>query len=659
MTWLISLAIGIPGTLAAGLGLYLVVLAVASFRRRQITTADVSPLSHLVVLVPAHNEEQLIARCVRSLLKQSYPAHLYRVVVIVDNCSDQTELAASNAGAEVMTRRDVKAQGKGHALRWAMDRVLASDESVDAVVVVDADSIADRQLLSELVRSFQAGHAVVQGEYLVLAEDASPRTRLGELAFLLFHRVRLSGRAALGMSSNLVGNGMLFGRRTLAEHPWSAYTSVEDLEYSLNLREKGVRPAFAPMARVRGPMAPGYRIGAGQRVRWEGGRFYLVRTRIPRLFKTAVLRRDPSLIDAAVDLAVPPLTAFALIQAVGLGLATAGAYLNLASGWVVLAWLVSVFALSAFVLVGLLAAGAPAPLYIALLDLPRFVLWKLVAYTRIATGFDPSRWERTHRKSTADAPPNIEIAGVRIDPVDMDDALARIRQAIDAPGLLQVTTVNLDFLVRAQTNSHLRLAFRRSRLNLPDGAPVVWLGRLLGKRVPERVAGADLVPRLARDASASGARLFLLGGEGGAAQAAAARLLSDYPGLRITGCLEPPRAVLDEMDDDGIIATIRDAGADILLVAFGHPKQDLWIDRNRDRLPVSVAIGVGCVFDLLAGRQLRAPSWMQKTGLEWLYRLREEPGRLAGRYTTDLGWLPLIAAKVLFQRILAGPAEPA
>lgn len=657
MTWMVAASIGAPGFVAAALSLYLLTLALAAWRSPRPQSA-VGSRSRLAVIVPAHDEEQLVGRCVASLLEQTYPIQRYRVIVVADNCTDATAAAALTAGAEVMTRHDLAARGKGHALRWAMDRLLRSDPDLEAVVVVDADSIADPDLLTQLAASFEAGNPVVQGEYLVLAEDGALRTRLGELAFLLFHRVRLSGRAALGMPANLVGNGMLFGRSVLLQHPWNAFTSVEDLEYSLSLREVGVRPAFAARARVLGPMAPSYRAGSGQRVRWEGGRMFLARTRIPRLLKAAAVRRDPSLLDAAVDLATPPLAAFALIDALGLILATTATALRIAPAWVVAIWAFAAVALVGFVFIGMRAAGAPVALYVALFEVPRFLLWKVVAYVRIATGFDPRSWERTVRRSEGNVDP-VDISGVRIDPLSMDGALARIKAAIGSPTPLQVTTINLDFLVRAQTNTELRHAFRRSGLNLPDGAPVVWLARLLGKPVPGRVAGADLVPLLAREAATSGWRLFLLGGEGGAAGAAAARLQDDHPGLRVTGCLEPPRAELNEMDHDAIIAAITESGADVLLVAFGHPKQDLWIDRNRDRLPVSVAIGVGCVFDLLAGRQVRAPSWMQRLGLEWLHRLREEPRRLAGRYSTDLGWLPVLTAKVLYQRIVARPAGQA
>ena len=217
----------------------------------------------------------------------------------------------------------------------------------------------------------------------------------------------------------------------------------------------------------------------------------------------------------------------------------------------------------------------------------------------------------------------------------------------------------MDFLARAQVNPEVRAVLNQTALNIPDGAPVVWLGRLRGLQVPERVAGADLVPLLVGDAARAGSSVFLLGGEGGAAAASARVLQARIPGLQVAGVLEPPRSPLEAMDNDAILAAIRASGADLLLVALGHPKQDLWIARHAGQLPVSVAVGVGCAFDLLAARVRRAPTWMQGNGLEWLFRLFQEPGRLASRYATDLRWLITIAAGGLYERVLLQPSEPA
>jgi len=156
-------------------------------------------------------------------------------------------------------------------------------------------------------------------------------------------------------------------------------------------------------------------------------------------------------------------------------------------------------------------------------------------------------------------------------------------------------------------------------------------------------------------AAEMGARVFLLGGEGGVAAQAAAVLVAQHPTLVIAGTYEPPRASLDEMNHAEALALIEEAKPDILLVALGHPKQERWIELHRDHLPVSVAIGVGCVLDLIAGRSRRAPRWMQRLGLEWTYRLFHEPRRLVGRYLTDAFWLVPIVVTTVRGRILPPP----
>ena len=144
------------------------------------------------------------------------------------------------------------------------------------------------------------------------------------------------------------------------------------------------------------------------------------------------------------------------------------------------------------------------------------------------------------------------------------------------------------------------------------------------------------------------------------AAVAGARLQERYPGIVVAGTYEPPRAAIKDMNHAEILARIDEAKPDLLLVALGHPKQECWIDLHRERLPVSVAIGVGCVFDLIAGRSRRAPGWMQNAGLEWAYRAAREPRRLLGRYMTDAVWLVPITAGVVRSRLATRRlAEPA
>lgn len=651
MTSILGVLLALAGTVAACFGEYLTGLALAALApRRLAATTGAAPHSRLAVLVPAHDEESLIVRCVESLLAQTYPRDMYRVIVIADNCTDRTASLAMQAGAEVLVRNAPESRGKGQALRWAMDQVLNAEQLVDAVVVVDADSIADHNILVALERELAAGHPVVQADYRLLEDPGSPRSTMIAAGFLLFHQVRFSGRDRLGMAANLVGNGMAFSRAVLERQPWDAFTGVEDLEYSIRLRLAGIKPKFAPEAMVSGPGAGTQGGVLRQRLRWEGGRFHAVRTWLPAL----VAARQ---FDAALDLATPPFGLLVLGTGGGALVTALAVQIGIAPAWAIGPWLVALVAIPAFVLVGLTAAGSPGLAARVLLGAPRFLAWKLLTYLRLARGYDASKWDRSDRSPLAR---RVEIAGVPVDTVDLPGALSTLRAAIGGKRLFQVSTINLDFVVRAQRDPDLRGIFERSDLNLADGTPVVWLARLLGAEVPARVAGADLVPALMAEAAQTGATVFLLGGEGGVANAAAARYSELYPGLRIAGTYEPPRTSVEQMDNDQILARIEAAQPDVLLVAFGNPKQEQWIDLHRQRLQVKVAIGVGCVFDLVAGRSVRAPRWMQGAGLEWLYRVWREPRRLARRYANDAIWLLPIAARTLRSRLAAhGVAEAA
>jgi N-acetylglucosaminyldiphosphoundecaprenol N-acetyl-beta-D-mannosaminyltransferase len=215
---------------------------------------------------------------------------------------------------------------------------------------------------------------------------------------------------------------------------------------------------------------------------------------------------------------------------------------------------------------------------------------------------------------------------------------------------LQVCTVNTDFLVHAQSDVELKNVLQNSDLNVPDGFPMAMFGRVQGVTTARKVTGTDIVPPLMKAAARRGSSVFLLGGEHGIAAAAAHRLQAAEPDLVVAGCYEPPRAPIDAMDNEAIVARINASSADVLLVALGNPKQDTWIARHKDRLHVSVAIGVGCTLDVIAGRLGRAPKWMQTMGMEWLYRLSQEPKYLASRYVRDLRWLIATAWPMLAQR---------
>jgi N-acetylglucosaminyldiphosphoundecaprenol N-acetyl-beta-D-mannosaminyltransferase len=196
-------------------------------------------------------------------------------------------------------------------------------------------------------------------------------------------------------------------------------------------------------------------------------------------------------------------------------------------------------------------------------------------------------------------------------------------------------TVNLDFLAIARRNTRFLDTLNRADLAVADGMPLVWASQLQGRPLPERVTGVDLVDASCQVAEETGHGVFLLGAGPGVAEAAARTLQERYPGLRIAGVYTPPFGPLTPEEDARIVEMIRAAAPGILFVALGAPRQDQWIRAHRHLLGVPVAMGVGCVFDLLAGVVDRAPTWMQRTGLEWAFRLGQEPGRLWRRYIVN------------------------
>lgn len=221
--------------------------------------------------------------------------------------------------------------------------------------------------------------------------------------------------------------------------------------------------------------------------------------------------------------------------------------------------------------------------------------------------------------------------------MNMQEALERLEQFIEQKRFHQVATANTDFLINALDDRELRAILREADLVVPDGMPLIWAARLMRSPLPERVTGADLVPALAELAAQKGYRIFMLGARPEIAQRARLRLEESYPGIQIVGCLSPEARSLVEMDSASILKEIHAAKPDILFVAFGNPKQEKWIHLHREQLKsVSICIGVGGTFDFIAGKTVRAPLWLQKTGLEWLFRLLQEPRRLWKRYYRDI-----------------------
>ena len=252
------------------------------------------------------------------------------------------------------------------------------------------------------------------------------------------------------------------------------------------------------------------------------------------------------------------------------------------------------------------------------------------------------------------------ILSTPVDVLDTPAVMGRIEQFIQEKRFHQVATANVDFIINAMSDAELRHILRDSDLVTPDGMPLVWASKTLGRPLPERVTGADIVPALAELSARRGYRLYMLGARPEVAQAAQEKMLAAYPGLQIVGCVSPPARPIDDMDSASLLDDIRAARPDVLLVAFGNPKQEKWIYRNREALKdVPVCIGVGGTFDFMAGNTSRAPQWMRGAGLEWLHRLAHEPKRLWKRYTRDIGHFGrYFGAQTRAMRFSGTPRQP-
>jgi len=209
----------------------------------------------------------------------------------------------------------------------------------------------------------------------------------------------------------------------------------------------------------------------------------------------------------------------------------------------------------------------------------------------------------------------------------------RMRTFLRSGKANQVVTVNVDFLNIARRDAQFRSMVNSAELVVADGMPLVWASRARGQPLPARITGHELIHECGQLGVEAGRSFFLLGAAPGVAERAGIRLQERYPGLEIAGAYSP--TFEDPEEDDRIIEIIQDLNPGFLLVALGAPLQDLWIHNHKLQLSVPVCIGVGCVFDVLAGCVSRAPRWIQRFGLEWSYRLAQEPRRLWRRYVVD------------------------
>lgn len=244
--------------------------------------------------------------------------------------------------------------------------------------------------------------------------------------------------------------------------------------------------------------------------------------------------------------------------------------------------------------------------------------------------------------------PRVNILGVGVHAITMTQALDQISTWIEQDTRQYISICTVHTIMECRQSEPVRRAVNQAGLATPDGMPLVWLGRLKSKHSVTRVYGPDLMLALCELSAQRGYRHFFYGGAAGVADLLAQRLQTHFPGLQIAGTYCPPYRPLTYQEDPYVIEQINQAKPDIVWVGLGTPKQDLWMAAHRHRLTAPVLIAVGAAFDFHAGRIPQAPKWMQRSGLEWFFRLLQEPRRLWYRY---LVYNPLFILLTLIQSL--------
>jgi hypothetical protein len=346
----------------------------------------------VAVLIPAHDEENQIGTVLNSLAIQTYPRDRLIVAVVADNCHDRTAEVARAMGVAVYERADSERLGKGHALVWGFDRIRETHSEVEAIAVIDADCEASPNFVEVMSRHVADGAAGAQARVQIGNPDDAWSAGLQAASFTLIGEIRAQGRARLGLHSTLRGTGMTFTTSLLDRMPWDAFSPIEDAEYGARLVAAGERFDYADEAFVTTRAATDLEDTREQQRRWESGRGALTLEWLPRHVLAAVARGDARRLAAALELVVPPQSRLLATSLVAL-----------ATGRVLRSRAVQRLAAfnlagqAAYVVGGLLVAGAPSSVFAALLRAPVLAVWKLPLHVRAMLGRGPGRWERGPR----------------------------------------------------------------------------------------------------------------------------------------------------------------------------------------------------------------------------------------------------------------------
>ena len=374
-------------------------LAVSSFFYCEPTAGRGNRHARFLVLIPAHNEEAGIQSTLESLSNLDYPRERYRVLVIADRCTDGTAALTRKRGAQCFERFDGQ-PGKGAAIAWGIQEARNAEVAFDAVVIIDADTLADRKLLSAFNVAFQSGHQVQQGYNYISNPWASPFTRIIAVTGILRNGHYYAGKTAIGLQGMLTGTGMCLGAGTLDRHGWTAFSVGEDWEISVDLLLSGEKIYFNPSAKTYAKESQSLKQASHQRLRWASGRYAVMGGKVLALIRQGIRTGSLSLIDSAVTLVAPNYSSqasLALLSFVGSWVNAGDPFWGFSFYWA--GALLS--AIACYFMLGVLSTEAPAKALGGLLLVPIFLPWRFTIEVLGMLGYGRRHWGRISRSVTS------------------------------------------------------------------------------------------------------------------------------------------------------------------------------------------------------------------------------------------------------------------
>jgi 1,2-diacylglycerol 3-beta-glucosyltransferase len=378
------------------LALYQWCLAIVAVLPRWVRrSAPPAQRSRFVVLIPAHNEETVLAATLHSLETADYPRDRLRAVVVADRCEDGTARLARSHGVECLERSDGR-PGKGAAIAWAVSELQRTGSEFDALVIVDADTVVDRSCFDAMDEALRAGHHVQQGYNYLSNPWESPFTRIIAVTSVLRNGLFYHGKERLGLSSMLSGTGMCFSRRIIDKYGWTALSVGEDWECSVSLLLHGEKIHFNRNARVRARESSRFAQASSQRLRWASGRQGVALASALKLFTAGLRLRKLDLWDAAFTILAPPYSVQATL-----------AFLCLFTSWLLsggeawaflLPWAIAVTGLlAAYFALGLALTDAPFRALAGIIMIPVFLPWRTAIEILGMAGYGRQQWGRRSR----------------------------------------------------------------------------------------------------------------------------------------------------------------------------------------------------------------------------------------------------------------------